>query len=183
MSIVDNILKDVKFYKPQSKSEKEHKRQIVNFIEKNKIVLGSKNTKGHLTASAWIVNQDINKVLLHHHVAFNKWIQLGGHTEEKENIKKAAMREAREESGLTSLKLLSDNIFDLDVHSIPARGQKQEHYHYDIRYIFTADDSEKIKKTHESNKIAWIELNEISDYTEGESILRMVRKTEKYFAY
>jgi 8-oxo-dGTP pyrophosphatase MutT (NUDIX family) len=172
-----DILNELELYKPDNKIEKEYKKMIIEFINNNNICLGSKNPNGHLTASAWIVNYDRNKTLLHNHIAFNKWIQLGGHTEDNENIMNAALREAREESGLSSLEILSDNIFDIDVHKIPARGHRKEHYHYDIRYILEASDSEKIKKSHESNKIEWLDRTKIDNYTTEESVLRMVRKT------
>ncbi|MFP4199324.1 MAG: hypothetical protein ACLFSO_07010 [Halanaerobium sp.] len=47
------------------------------------------NPKGHLTASAWILNYQADKVLIHHHRALDKWIQLGGHLEEGELIQEA----------------------------------------------------------------------------------------------
>ncbi len=40
------------------------------------------------------------KVLLIHHRALNKWLPLGGHVELNEDPEQAALREAREESGL-----------------------------------------------------------------------------------
>jgi hypothetical protein len=43
------------------------------------------------------------------------------------------LREAEEESGLRDLAGEQD-IFDLDRHRIPARGDEPEHWHYDVRY-------------------------------------------------
>lgn len=40
------------------------------------------------------------KLLLIHHRALNKWLPLGGHVELDEDPEQAALREAREESGL-----------------------------------------------------------------------------------
>ncbi|MFW6310720.1 MAG: NUDIX hydrolase [Nanoarchaeota archaeon] len=167
-------------YEPLNEIEEKYKKQIISFINKHNNILGDKNTDGHITGSAWIVNQKRNKVLLHHHVVFDKWLQLGGHTEENEDVKLAALREAKEESGLTSLKFLKDKIFDIDIHKIPAGEKKQEHYHYDIRFILEGDESEKLKMTHESRDLKWINIYKIKRYSQEDSILRMVEKTFRY---
>src|SRR5215813_10429026 len=50
------------------------------------------------TVAIFVVQQA--KVLLVHHRALNKWLPLGGHIELDEDPEQAALREAREESGL-----------------------------------------------------------------------------------
>lgn len=167
-------------YAPVDGNEIIFKKQIIDFIRNNEIFLGTRNMAGHLTGSAWIVNYDRSRALLTHHKAINKWLQLGGHTEECENVKDASIREATEESGLTSLKFLSGNIFDIDIHRIPAKGEKSEHYHYDIRFVFEADDKEEIKISHESIDVRWVELETIEGFNDSESITRMKRKTKGY---
>ena len=119
--------------------------------------------------------------MLHKHLAINKWLQLGGHVEENELVKEAVLREAKEESGLNSLNLLSENIFDLDHHLIPAVEKQEEHIHYDFRYLLEADSKEALEKSSESKNLKWIELNEIEEYVSEKSVLRMLRKTEELF--
>src|SRR3954453_1077967 len=50
------------------------------------------------TVAIFVVHQ--GKVLLIHHRQLNKWLPLGGHIELDEDPEMAALREAREESGL-----------------------------------------------------------------------------------
>src|SRR5713101_2108191 len=50
------------------------------------------------TVAIFVVQQA--KVLLVHHRALGKWLPLGGHIELDEDPEQAALREAREESGL-----------------------------------------------------------------------------------
>ena len=137
------------------------------------------NPKGHLTASAWIISQQEDKVLLHHHQKLEKWIQLGGHLEKRELIQAAALREAAEESGLNSLSLVDQKIFDLDVHKIPAAKNEAEHFHYDLRLLLKADAEEELEKSSESKNLKWIDLNRVANYVREESVLRMLRKTEE----
>ena len=177
MNYYQKILAEIKNYKPANKAEIKYQKNIIDYLLNNRNDFLRTNPEGHLTASAWIINFDQDKVLLHHHQFLNKWIQLGGHLEKNELIKEAALREAAEESGLSSLSLLDQKIFDLDVHQIPAAKNQAEHYHYDIRYLLEADSSEELQKSRESLNLKWIDLNKVANYLSEESVLRMVRKT------
>jgi 8-oxo-dGTP pyrophosphatase MutT (NUDIX family) len=176
----EKIVNMIREYASENEAQRRFREPIIDFIINNDDCLGTGNPNGHLTASAWVVNHDRSKVLLTHHVGFDKWIQLGGHTDENEDILCAAFREAKEESGLSSLKLLSDGIFDMDVHFVPARNGKKEHYHYDIRFIFEGDDTEKVIVSEESKDVKWVELHRISEFSNEESVIRMARKTPGY---
>lgn len=136
-------------------------------------------TAGHLTGSAWILDEDRAHALLCYHGKFNCWVQLGGHVEDDVDMLSASLREAREESGLAEVTPASDGIFDVDVHTIPANPKEPAHFHYDIRFLFTADRSVPFVVSSESKALAWVELEKIAELTSEESVLRMVRKSAK----
>ncbi len=140
---------------------------------------GRTNARRHITASAWIVNPSRQRVLLTHHAKLDKWVQLGGHTDEGEDWTKAALREAHEESGLTQLALLQPGLFDLDVHEIPARPGQAAHDHYDLRFLLEADDAVPLVISEESHDLAWVDLSRLKDYTKETSQLRMAAKTPR----
>ena len=50
------------------------------------------------TVAIFVVHDE--KILLIHHRQLNRWLPLGGHIELDENPEQAALREAKEESGL-----------------------------------------------------------------------------------
>jgi 8-oxo-dGTP pyrophosphatase MutT (NUDIX family) len=109
---------------------------------------------GHLTASALIVHPDLRRVLLCLHRRLNKWVQVGGHPEPQDkSLLEAALREAREESGLEDL-LAHPVPIDLDVHPIHCRYG--ESLHYDVRFAVLAG-SESFKVSHESDALGWFE--------------------------
>ena len=134
---------------------------------------------GHVTGSAWIVSPDRQQVLLIHHRKLDRWLQPGGHADGDPDVSAVALREAQEETGLTSLKRVSDRIFDVDVHQIPLRKDVLAHLHYDIRFLFEADPSEAFGKSDEVTNIRWFPLETIKNTADSESILRMVRKNVK----
>jgi len=133
---------------------------------------------GHVTASAWVVDENKTHALLVHHAKLDKWLQPGGHADGDENILDVATREVNEETGLEELTLLVPGIFDLDIHPIPARNDFPEHLHYDIRFAFIASQQEKLKISDESHDLKWVNLKEVPEITQqNSSILRMIQKT------
>ena len=132
---------------------------------------------GHITGSAWILNAAGTHTLLTHHRKLDRWLQLGGHVDGDPDVLAGAEREAHEESGIDSLEAVSPEIFDLDIHPIPARGDEPEHLHYDARFLFRSTHNEDYVLSDESHELAWVPLEKIEDYSHEESISRMVRKT------
>jgi 8-oxo-dGTP pyrophosphatase MutT (NUDIX family) len=102
------------------------------------------------------------------------WLQLGGHSDGETDTAAVAKREALEESGLP-VSLISDEIFDIDVHEIPARKDDPAHEHFDIRYMLQAQHNDFVVSA-ESIDLAWVSIEQLESYTDEESILRMRRK-------
>jgi 8-oxo-dGTP pyrophosphatase MutT (NUDIX family) len=155
---------------------------IVDFSELTHDPLGYKREQldGHFTASAWIVNKSRTHTLLTLHRKLGRWLQLGGHADGNENLIEVALKEAEEESGLTSLELVDSTIFDLDKHIIPERPHVKEHFHFDVRYLFEADINEPLVISDESVSLAWITFDSVVDMIGyNPSILRMLEKTSK----
>ena len=150
------------------------------FVDSYENCFERSNFYGHITSSTWLLNSAKTHVLLTHHRKLNKWLQPGGHCDGDSNVKRSAVKEAVEESGIDSWEFASDDIFDLDVHRIPARKQDPEHFHFDVRFLLIANGSEEYIVSEESHDLAWVRLSEIRDFTNGESILRMVEKTGNF---
>lgn len=175
----ENLIHELLQYKAFDEDEAIMVEQVIHYLKTTDHYLGKENLKGHITGSAWIINASGTKALLTHHFKLDRWLQLGGHTELNEDVKVSAYREGLEESGLKSLLLLNEEIFDIDVHWIPERKNEPAHYHYDIRYLFQGDDRLPLNVSHESYDLAWIALDEIESYTQARSVMRMVEKTKQ----
>lgn len=105
-------------------------------------------------------------------------MQPGGHADGDENVLRVALKEVDEETGLINPPELTNGIFDLDIHPIPARKDFPEHLHYDIRFAFIASRKAALKINDESHDLKWVHLEEVSIITkQNTSILRMIRKT------
>lgn len=152
--------------------------RIRAFVTRNPDCFRRQLLEGHITGSAWVVDKTMRRVLLTHHRKLGIWVQLGGHADGESDVAAVALREATEESGLQHLRLLSPDLFDIDIHTIPARRDEPEHLHYDCRFLIQAEDEDYVVSS-ESHDLAWIELGRVGDYTAEASVLRMVQKTSR----
>jgi 8-oxo-dGTP pyrophosphatase MutT (NUDIX family) len=174
------ILQHLHAYQAFDERERGLRDRIIEFVQTYENCAARALLVGHLTGSAWVVDEASQSALLTQHRKLNLWVQLGGHVEDDADMLAASWREAREESGLAEVRLLSEGIFDVDVHAIPARPHEPEHLHYDIRYLFQADRNAPLTVSSESKELAWVALDEIENLTQEESVLRMVRKTKDF---
>lgn len=132
---------------------------------------------GHVTGSAWLLDTSQRAVLLTRHKKLGKWLQLGGHSDGDSDTLLVAVREAEEESGLT-VEPLSEIPFDVDIHPIPARGSEPRHFHFDVRFLLRTVSGDEFQVSDESHALAWARLDNLQNFTDEPSILRMARKWE-----
>ena len=170
------LIQNLRNYQTKWENEPDTVEQFIEFVSTNENCFERKLKEGHITGSAWVVSKDGRQVLLTHHKKLNRWFQLGGHADGNSDVLQVAMREALEESGLERVEPISREIFDIDIHKIPERGSEPEHYHYDVRYAFKVDGSEKYVVSDESQNLGWIEIEKLSQLTEEDSMLRMACK-------
>ena len=115
-------------------------------------------------------------VLLTHHRKLNRWLQLGGHADGQANILNVALREAREESGIAEVVPVSQAIFDLDIHRIPARGDEPAHDHFDVHFAVQTRTTDQYIVSDESYALCWVDIARLSDMTQESAMLRMPQK-------
>ncbi len=145
----------------------------LEFVELNDEFWQRSTLSGHLTGSAWVLNPGQDKALLIHHRGLDKWFQPGGHAEPTDaSLLETARREASEECGLQGLTLLSEDLFDLDVHIIPAKNDVPEHLHYDLRFVFLAASEDLDPDLAEVKDLNWIPLDTLLRALDTQQSLR-----------
>ena len=163
-------------HQPENEIESSMKDAMTAFVERNENFFSRSLGEGHLTGAAWIVDVRRGAVVLLHHAKLDKWLQPGGHVEGDEEIQATALREALEETGLNGIRPIGDRIFDIDIHSIPARKEEPAHFHYDVRFLFEGDSSIEPIQSSESRLVQWVPLERLEDFTTEESVLRLARR-------
>src|SRR3954466_14998933 len=88
-------------YHTRFPGEEAEVQPLVNFIDQfdGETLISRKNFTGHLTTSAFIVDQQAAALLLLKHKFLNRWLQPGGHVDTGDaSLVAAALREAVEET-------------------------------------------------------------------------------------
>ncbi len=157
--LVINLIKQFQAYQPFNEQESVDRELFLQLL-KMPNYLTRNNHFGHLTASAFIVNQAHTKMLVVHHNIFDGLIYPGGHADGDSNLLHVALKETKEETNLTP-RVLESNFFGIQ--ALPIAGhQKHGHYvsshiHFDVIYLFETDEKEILKfRPEESKAIRWI---------------------------
>lgn len=160
-------------------NESDMKQQMIDFVNTYHNCFERELLIGHVTGSAWILDKSEQYVLLMHHRKLDKWFQPGGHCDGESDVLLVAIKEAGEETGIRDPEIVTNAIFDVDIHPIPERKGIPAHLHYDVRFLLKADKSFPLLINEESNNLAWVELSKVAELNNSESMMRMVRKTLK----
>lgn len=164
-----------------------HAEKTLTFLERTDEFWQRSTLEGHITASAWVINESFDQALLTHHLKLDQWFQLGGHIENSDqDLIAACVREVKEESGIEDVRVYHSakeqtGIFDIDVHLIPASKKGvPAHYHYDVRILVVVNDDAVIDfDVTESKEVRWFGIDELFHFLDSESVLRMARKTRE----
>lgn len=174
----DRVLRQLESHIPADEHERSMVREILAFVRAHEDCFHRSCLEGHLTGSAWITDASGTRTLLTHHRKLDKWLQLGGHADGETDLLQVALKEAREESGLSRFLVRMDKPFDVDRHWIPERKGVPGHWHLDLRFWIEADPNEPLVLSDESHDLAWVEVARVGEMNPEESMLRMVRKTQ-----
>lgn len=177
-----NLIEKLQKYRASGEIEELDRIKILEFVKSHKDCFKRSLTSGHITGSCWLENFDGTKFLLTKHKKLGVWLQLGGHADGDNDIIRVSLKEAHEESGLKNIELVSADIFDLGVHLISPYKDVSAHFHYDIRFLLRASNSnEKISMSDESTDLNWF-----SDVPKGNpeeanrDMLRMIKKWRSF---
>jgi 8-oxo-dGTP pyrophosphatase MutT (NUDIX family) len=174
------LLHKLAAYRPTTAVDAAAQQQIIAFVQEHPDCFERSLAIGHITASAWVLNKTGDKALLMHHAKLNQWMQLGGHCDGDPDVLAVAIKEAQEESGIEDIVPVHEDIFDLDVHAIPATPKEAAHYHYDVRFLLRVAGDADFVRNHESHDMRWFGAVRDQLPTAQTSVVRMFDKWSIY---
>ena len=172
---MDGLRQLVEAYVPYNEQEERDRELILEQIDSGRDILTRNNKNAHITVSGWVVSPDRKKVLMAYHNIYRSWAWLGGHADGDEDVRRVIKKEIQEESGLTEVKFLSDELFSLEILTVDGHEKRGEyvssHLHLNVTYLLEADPELPLRiKEDENSEIGWIGVEEIER-----------RSTEKWF--
>lgn len=164
------LIKQIEQYEPFNEQEARDREIILDCLKNNEKIFSRESQMAHMTASAWVTNQDRDKILMVYHNLYDSWSWLGGHADGQEELLEVAMREVREESGLKSVTPISREIYSLEILTVDGHRKRgkyvSSHLHFNITYLLEADDKEILSiKPDENSGVAWFGLEKAVEYS------------------
>ena len=183
-----SILEEIKNYMPGCEQEEKDKEQMLHFLAAYSNAFSRENTMAHMTASAWVLSPDGQKVVMCYHNIYKSWSWTGGHADCDTDLLAVAMREVEEETGLKTHPVV-DGIFSLESLTVDGHVKKGEyvsgHLHLNVTYLLQAESKELRPKADENSAVKWFTPAEaLAASTEPWMVERIYRKlaqrAEKY---
>ena len=164
---VDDLKNSIEKFKPFNEQEEVEKRIMLKYINDFDDVLTRKNEYGHFTSSAFILNKERTKMLMIYHKIYNSWAWTGGHSDGDSDLLYVAMKEAKEETGITSVKPIKDDIYSLEIITVNGHEKRGKyvgsHVHLNTTFLLEADENESIRiKEDENSGVKWVPIEEIT---------------------
>lgn len=162
------LSEELKQYVPWNEQELRDLEELRRRLMSGEDLYCRENAAGHLTASAWVVSPDRTQVLMAYHNLYDSWAWLGGHADGERDLLSVALREVREESGLTAVRPVLQNIFSLEI--LPVEGHEKKgryvssHLHLNLTYLLEAGPAEPVRcKPDENSRVGWFPLDAAVD--------------------
>lgn len=160
-----NLIEQLKKYKPFNEQEERDKEEILRHLREESNCFSRENSCAHITASSWIMNRSHDKILMVYHNIYNSWSWSGGHADGEQDLLSVAIREAKEETGITHVQPVTEDIFSLEILTVDGHMKRgvyvPSHLHLNITYLLEADDQEAVHICPDENSgVSWFGLEE-----------------------
>lgn len=153
MDLYTDAVRLLTAWQPPDKSNATALARTLELLRTGPEVMWRDHLAWHLTASAIIVHDDREQVLLCLHGRFNMWCQVGGHCEPQDaTLADAALREASEESGITGL-LVDPLPIGIDIHKVNCSAGPTRHF--DVQFAVLAPPGAVEAVSPESHAVGW----------------------------
>lgn len=161
----EGLLAQLEGYAPWNEQEARDKAVLLTMLRSGRDLWTRENETAHLTASAWVTDPTRTRVLMCYHNIYHSWSWLGGHADGDRDLLGVALREVGEESGLASVRPVSEDLFSLEILTVDGHEKRgryvPSHLHLNVTYLLEADDTETLAvKPDENSAVGWFGLDE-----------------------
>lgn len=177
-----DLISALRQYRPYNEQEENDRRIMISVLEEDgDSCLYRSGPLYHFTASSWIVNADRTKALMVYHNIYDSWSWTGGHADGESDMLKTSIREAREETGLTSVVPVKEDIFSVEILGVAGHEKNgryvSPHVHFNVTYLLEADEREKtVPRSGENTAVSWFDIGRVCEVSSEEWMINRIYK-------
>ncbi|GEA86489.1 NUDIX hydrolase [Cellulomonas cellasea] len=162
-ALLDDARRVVEGVDPDGPGPAEMRAAVLAYLDAHGEATIGRELPEHLTASAFVLDPSLTRTLLCFHRKGQFWVQPGGHVDPDDaDVLAAALRELREETGVTDAEVPSARAADLDRHAL-GDGFGRCAWHLDVGYVVLADPARAVAGNDESTDVAWWPVDALPD--------------------
>lgn len=176
-----NYTSQVEAFCPCTREEEQAKTEIMGKIGEQGDALLYRDAPAHFTSSALVLNPERTKTLLIFHRQFQSWTYPGGHADGDRDLLGAALREAKEETGLCDIAPLSGEILSLDLLEVPESRKAGRlvpaHIHLSASFVLLAREEEPLHANlAETGGLSWTPVEKLDEQCREAHMRAIFRK-------
>ena len=175
------LINQLQIYQPWNEQEEADRQVMLELLQTSDNIFYRSNLLAHFTASAWVVNKAHTHVLMAFHNIFQNYAWLGGHADGEEDLLSVALREVKEESGIQTVKPITEGIYSLETIEVNGHEKKGKyvpsHLHLNVTYLLEADDTESLHiKQDENSAVSWFPIDQVLDVVDEPWMVERIYK-------
>lgn len=161
-----DLINQLQSYQSFNEQEEADRQVMLELLQTSDNIFYRTNLLAHFTASAWVVNKAHTHVLMAFHNIYQTYAWLGGHADGEEDLLSVALREVKEESGIQTVKPITEGIYSLETIEVNGHEKKGKyipsHLHLNVTYLLEADDTESLHiKQDENSAVSWFPIDQV----------------------
>jgi len=156
-----NPTEAIRAFQPGCEQEKADRAVMLRVLESDPTCFSRENPLYHFTASSWIVDPSRTRVLMLWHNIYQSWSWSGGHADGEKDLFRVALREAKEETGLSRVVPVSERVYSLETLPVPSHVRRgayvPAHLHLNLTWLLCADPADPLSvKPDENSALRWM---------------------------
>ena len=176
-----DLINQLQSYQSFNEQEEADRQVMLELLQTSDNIFYRTNLLAHFTASAWVVNKSHTHVLMAFHNIYQTYAWLGGHADGEEDLLSVALREVKEESGIHTVKPITECIYSLETIEVNGYEKKGKyvpsHLHLNVTYLLEADDTESLHiKQDENSAVNWFPIDQVLDVVDEPWMVERIYK-------
>ena len=176
-----DLINQLQSYQSFNEQEEADRQVMLELLQTSDNIFYRTNLLAHFTASAWVVNKAHTHVLMAFHNIYQTYAWLGGHADGEEDLLSVALREVKEESGIHTVKPITEGIYSLETIEVNGHEKKGKyvpsHLHLNVTYLLEADETESLHiKQDENSAVSWFPIDQVLDVVDEPWMVERIYK-------